>query len=96
MTGILAMKVIPIHRFVFALLIGIVQIAAAQMSGAAADVDKRVDSIVSRMTIEEKITYIGGINNFFIRWNADPDTFRILVGGSSDKIELQGTFVHAP
>lgn len=62
------MKLIPIHRFVFAiLLVGMVRIAAAQMSGAAADVDKRVDSILSRMTIEEKITYIGGINNFFIR-----------------------------
>ena len=62
------MKLMPIRRFVFAiLLVGFVRIAAAQMSGAPTDVDKRVDSILSRMTLEEKITYIGGINNFFIR-----------------------------
>lgn len=62
------MKLIPIRRFVFAILLAaLVPIAAAQTSGAAADVDKRVDSILSRMTLEEKITYIGGINNFFIR-----------------------------
>jgi beta-glucosidase len=29
-------------------------------------------------------------------WNADPGSFGILVGSSSDKIELQGTFVLAP
>ncbi len=62
------MKLIPIRRVVFAiLLVSLVRIAAAQASGAAAEVDKRVDSILSRMTLEEKITYIGGINNFFIR-----------------------------
>ncbi len=62
------MKLMPIRRFVFAiLLVGLVRVAAAQTSGAPADVDKRVDSILSRMTLEEKITYIGGINNFFIR-----------------------------
>ena len=31
------------------------------------DIDKRVDAILSKMTLEEKITYIGGINDFFIR-----------------------------
>ena len=62
------MKLVPMRRFVFTiLLVGLVRIAAAQSSGAPADVDKRVDSILSRMTLEEKITYIGGINNFFIR-----------------------------
>ena len=49
------------------LLVSLVRIAASQTSGAPADVDKRVDAILSRMTLEEKITYIGGINNFFIR-----------------------------
>ena len=62
------MKLVPMRRFVFTiLLVGLVRIAAAQSSGAPAAVDKRVDSILSRMTLEEKITYIGGINNFFIR-----------------------------
>lgn len=62
------MKLMTIRRFASAiLLVGLVRIAAGQTSGAAADVDKRVDSILSRMTLEEKITYIGGINNYFIR-----------------------------
>jgi hypothetical protein len=29
---------------------------------SAADVEKRVDSILSQMSIEEKIDYLGGIN----------------------------------
>jgi len=33
----------------------------------SSDIDKRVDAILSKMTLEEKITYIGGINDFFIR-----------------------------
>jgi len=62
------MKLITIRGFVFAILLaGLVRIALAQTSGATAAVDQRVDSILSRMTLEEKITYIGGINNFFIR-----------------------------
>jgi len=62
------MRFISIRKFVFAILLtALVRIASAQTSGAAADVDKRVDSILSRMTLEEKIAYIGGINNFFIR-----------------------------
>jgi beta-glucosidase len=31
------------------------------------DVEKRVDSILSKMTLEEKIDYIGGFNDFDIR-----------------------------
>jgi beta-glucosidase len=50
------------------LLPGLVWIAtAAAFAQSATDIDKRVDSILSRMTLEEKITYIGGINDFFIR-----------------------------
>ncbi len=29
-------------------------------------------------------------------WSADPGSFGILVGSSSDKIELKGTFVLTP
>ena len=62
------MKLMSIRRFAFAiLLVGFVRIAVAQSSGAASDVDKRVDSILRQMTLEEKITYIGGIDPFFIR-----------------------------
>lgn len=33
----------------------------------AADVDQRVNAILSKMTLEEKIDYIGGVNDFYIR-----------------------------
>jgi beta-glucosidase len=33
----------------------------------SAEVEKRVDSILSKMTLEEKIDYIGGVNEFYIR-----------------------------
>jgi beta-glucosidase len=33
----------------------------------AAEVEKRVDAIVSAMTLEEKIDYIGGVDSFYVR-----------------------------
>jgi beta-glucosidase len=39
----------------------------AQTTPSKIDVEKRVDSIPSRMTLEEKIEIIGGINDFFTR-----------------------------
>src|SRR3954469_14855293 len=33
----------------------------------AGDMDKRVESILQRMTLEEKIDYIGGYNAFYVR-----------------------------
>ena len=41
--------------------------AAAQQSPPPASIEKRVDSILSQMTLEEKIDYIGGYNSFYIR-----------------------------
>src|SRR5579864_1233645 len=32
-----------------------------------ADIDQRVNSLLNQMTLEEKIVYIGGIDNFYIR-----------------------------
>jgi beta-glucosidase len=32
-----------------------------------ADIDRRVNSLLTQMTLEEKIDYIGGIDNFYIR-----------------------------
>ena len=32
-----------------------------------ADIDQRVNSLLSQMTLEEKIDYIGGLNDFYIR-----------------------------
>jgi beta-glucosidase len=47
-------------------------IAAARVAGQAApasqaDVDQRVEKILSQMTLEEKLDYIGGVNAFYIR-----------------------------
>lgn len=39
----------------------------AQNNPSSADVEKRVDAILSKMTLEEKIDYIGGVNGFYIR-----------------------------
>src|SRR6267154_5210245 len=36
-------------------------------SPSAADVDTRVNSLLTQMTLEEKIDYIGGVDDFYIR-----------------------------
>ena len=41
--------------------------AAAVAQQAPADIEKRVDSILSQMTLEEKIDYIGGVDGFYVR-----------------------------
>jgi beta-glucosidase len=38
-------------------------------ASAQSDVEKRVDSILGKMTLEEKIDYIGGYQDFYIRAN---------------------------
>jgi beta-glucosidase len=55
------------------LAIASVLIVSAVLAGAqtappsAADVEERVDSILSQMTLEEKIDYLGGINDYYLR-----------------------------
>src|SRR5712671_2017329 len=63
------MKATFIRTVALAILLpGLVLIAVAPAPAQSqTDIDKKVDSILSRMTLEEKITYIGGINDFFIR-----------------------------
>ncbi len=39
----------------------------SQSSPSPSDVEKRIDSILRQMTLEEKIDYIGGLNDFYIR-----------------------------
>jgi beta-glucosidase len=34
---------------------------------SAAEIDKRADSLLAKMTVEEKIDYLGGVDNFYIR-----------------------------
>jgi beta-glucosidase len=48
-------------------LLSIVQFGMAQATPSKADADKRVDSILGKMTLEEKIEMIGGINDFYTR-----------------------------
>jgi beta-glucosidase len=45
----------------------IAQLGLAQATPSKAEVEKRVDSILSKMTIEEKIEIVGGINDFYTR-----------------------------
>ncbi len=48
-------------------LVFIAQFCLAQATPSKTDVEKRVDSILSQMTQEEKITLIGGISDFYTR-----------------------------
>ena len=45
----------------------LVPCAISQATPLKIDVEKRVDSILGKMTLEEKIQIIGGINDFFTR-----------------------------
>jgi len=49
------------------LLIAIQALAPQSVSPAPGDVERRVESILSQMTLEEKIDLLGGVNDFFIR-----------------------------
>src|SRR3989475_9588791 len=48
------------------LLIGI-QAFVQSASPALGDVERRVEAVLSRMTLEEKIDMLGGVDDFFIR-----------------------------
>jgi beta-glucosidase len=43
------------------------QFSVAQASSASAEIERRVDSILGKMTLAEKITILGGTNDFYIR-----------------------------
>jgi beta-glucosidase len=60
---------IRIHKAVFSVLtLCIVQFAVAQASRTSqADIERRADSLLRQMSLEEKITYIGGIDDYFTR-----------------------------
>ncbi len=48
-------------------LLALFSIAAIAQTAPSQDIDKRVESILSKMTLEEKIDYIGGFDDFYIR-----------------------------
>lgn len=41
--------------------------AQAQQKASSADIEKRVEALLGKLTLEEKITLIGGINDFYTR-----------------------------
>ena len=55
------------NTLVLAVILTLCSVVIAQSRPSGADIDKRVDSLLSQMTLEEKIDYIGGINDFYIR-----------------------------
>ena len=42
-------------------------VTAAKPSPTAAEIERRADAFVAKMTLEEKIDYLGGADNFYIR-----------------------------
>jgi beta-glucosidase len=46
---------------------GIPVLAQSSLSPSPVEIEKRVESILSRMTLEEKINLLGGVDDFFIR-----------------------------
>ena len=43
--------------------------AAPSPTARKSEVDRRADALLKRMTLDEKLDYIGGVNNFYIRAN---------------------------
>ena len=50
------------------LIVGALSSSLAQAEGSA-EVEKRVDAILSKLTLEEKVDMLGGVNGFYIRAN---------------------------
>ena len=55
--SLLSLNVIP----------ALAQMSAPAKSASTSEVEQRVESLLSRMTLEEKIDMLGGVNDFFIR-----------------------------
>jgi len=49
------------------ILFSLVPLGGAQATLPSAEVENRVDSILGKMTVEEKITILGGVNDFYTR-----------------------------
>ena len=59
---------LPVRSFALIAALAAGQFACAQTKKSTpADIDKRVDAILAKMTIEDKIDYIGGVDEMFIR-----------------------------
>jgi beta-glucosidase len=49
------------------ILLSVAQFGMAQAAPSKTDVEQRVDSILSKMTLDEKVEIVGGINDFYTR-----------------------------
>src|SRR5258705_6894826 len=46
---------------------GMAQTSAPANSPSSAEVERRVETLLGKMTLEEKIDMLGGVNDFFVR-----------------------------
>jgi len=61
-------EMLPVRSFALIAALVAGQLAPAQTKQhTSADIDKRVDAILAKMTLEDKIDYIGGVDEMFIR-----------------------------
>src|SRR5580704_3007163 len=66
--GILMKATSGVRSFAIAIvLLSIAQFGFPQAASSKPDVEKRVDSLLGQMTIDEKVEMIGGINDFYTR-----------------------------
>ena len=56
-------------RPIFLLLAFFLCLVSSQAQTSSADLDARVDSLLKRLTLDEKIDLIGGVDDFYIRAN---------------------------
>ena len=61
-------EMLPVRRFALLAALCASQFLAAETKPPSeADIEKRVDAILEKMTLDEKIDYIGGVDEMFIR-----------------------------
>jgi beta-glucosidase len=58
-----------LRKPIFILLVFPIFLACAQAQTSSTDVDLRVDSLLKKLTLEEKLDLIGGVDDFYIRAN---------------------------
>src|SRR5512147_569340 len=56
-----------LHRIVFAIILTATSLMAQSAAPSNAAIEQRVNDIVSKMTLEQKLDYIGGYRDFYIR-----------------------------
>jgi hypothetical protein len=86
----------PKHKLIVALLlVFIAECSAGQTASPPVDIETRANSILKKtrrvtLTLDRRAFSYYDVKKK--DWNAEPGAFAVLVGSSSAKIELQGTF----